>query len=66
MGFAALRCTNNQVFRVDLVWSEMASLHEFVGEVKRLHLSDESASNRHKNMKMDRNYQKSTCNVWVL
>ena len=65
MGFGALRCTNFQYFRFALIWPEIASLYEFVGAVKRLRLSDERASNRHKNMKMDRNLRKLVCNVWV-
>ncbi len=52
MRFAALRYTNNQDFQFALIWSEIASLYEFVGAVKR-HLANGIASNRQKDTETD-------------
>ena len=52
MRFAAFRCVEYQDFWFAPIWSEIASLYEFVGAVKR-HLANGIASNRQKDTETD-------------
>ena len=62
MRFAAWRCTNNRDFRFALIWSEIASLYEFIRVAIK-------TSGKWKSVKETEKYgdgQKLTCNSGAL